>query len=222
MRIALMKPRSKGWSTLAAAALVLAGWVVGIPASAQLNLPQNYEYQWRSPAKFTHAVVFSEAVQPGPSTAALSLFGTMAGPVYRNNAPISSLSTGPVLTTVVLPPLSLTRSGKAIRVIVKGKCAANANTKQVQVLFGSTTITLLNAAANATDFYAEVEVFRTGLNAQQVDVMGYANAAFLNGLDVTSAQAEKSAINVSLNLPTSTASNDVVVNSFAVIGEAAN
>lgn len=191
---------------------------MSLPASAQMNLPQNYEYQLRSPTKFTHTVVFTENSSiNAPPTA---LYGVVSGAVWRLNPNLSSLTTGAVKSSFSLPVNSMIRNGKAIQVFIHGTTAANGNTKVVNFKFGSTTVVLLNAASNNKDFYANIEVRRTGLSTQQISVSGYANAALLNGLSVAATESEKAAIVVDVDAPTTTGAADVVIDQFTVIGEA--
>lgn len=189
-----------------------------LPVSAQLNLPQNYEYQLRAPTKFNHTVVMTvNSSQTPPPTA---LYGVMYGTCYRLNAPLSSLTTGAVSSSVSFPPNSFHRTGKGIRVRIHGTTAANGNTKVVNFKFGSTTVALVNNAGSAKDFWADIEVYRTGLNTQRISVAGYTNDAVIDGLSANSAQNEKAAIVVDVDAPTTTGAADVVIDGFSVYGEA--
>jgi hypothetical protein len=190
-----------------------------LPASAQMNLPQNYNQNVQLSSKFTKTVAFNEAANA--SLSSVNLLGVVDGPVFRNNADISSLSTGAVSTAFTLPAYSFksTRKGKAQTFTIKGTTAANANTKVIQFIYGATTVTLLNAAANAKDFFFRIVVTEYGANSQRISVSGYANAAFVNALDATATQTDSAATVVNLNLPTATTSADVVVSEYTAVGE---
>lgn len=184
-----------------------------LPASAQLtNLPQNYPYQFRSPAKFTRYVTFSLSPQ-GQAMA------NVTGTVYRLNAVANSATGGAVVSQFVLPANSLVTTPNGLKIRVHAVCAANANTKVLTFNFGSQAVALLNAAANATDVYADIEVFRTGPSAQRISVVGYANGALLANLSVNTAQAETAAINMNVTLGTATANSDLVLDGFSIAGE---
>jgi hypothetical protein len=184
-----------------------------LPASAQLtNLPQNFGYQFRSPSKFTRGLYFSLS----PQTVAIA---TATGTMYRLAAPATSATGGAVVTTYTLPANSLTVTPEGLKVRVHAVCAANANAKNVVFNFGGQNITLLNTTANATDVYADIEIYRTGLNTQRVTVAGYANGALLNNLSVNGTQTETAAIAMSVTMGTAVANSDVTLDGYSIYGE---
>lgn len=174
------------------------------------------ERAFREPVRFYKQVNFSMGSgYSGHAPKAMAALGKMFGITG-----VASSATGAATTsTVTLPAYTLIKNGKSLRVRVYGKTAANGNTKVVNFKFGSTTVALLNAAANNKDFFADIEIYRTGKNAQQINVGGYANNALLNGLSTTSAQDETAGIDVTLELPASTGAADVVLQGFSVSGE---
>jgi hypothetical protein len=187
------------------------------PVVAQITLPTTYPNDIPGPTLFRKSAVYQMGA---PRTgAAIPARGFLSGPLYRMNTSLLSKTSGAKSATYVLPAYSLVTSGHALRIRIFGTTAANANTKQVQFVFGGTTITLLNAASNAKDFYADIEVTRTGTNTQQISVAGYSNGVLFNALSATATEAETSAINIKVNLPTATADNDTAVTSFSVSGE---
>lgn len=194
------------------------------PASAQAVLKnQQYQYQWRSPAIFTKQVgMVLGKFNRGGIGANPSFEGAQympEGAIYQLQVPVVSSSGGAVLTQFVLPAGSLVTSGDTLRLRVYATTAANANAKQVQVIWGSQTIVLLNTTSNNLDVYADISIVRTGLNTQRVNVAGYANGALLTGLSVNGTQAETATINVGINLPTAVASSDVSLNGLTIVGE---
>lgn len=200
---------------IAAIALSLMALLPSIPAIAQQWNSGN-ERAFREPTRFYKPVRFSFG--PGVSGAPPQA-GYATGVLSSLNATASSATGAATNASLVLPANTLTTTGKSVRVRVFGTTAANGNTKVVNFKFGSTTIALLNAASNNKDFYADIEIYRTGANAQQISVAGYANNALLNGLSTTSAQAETSPITMQVNMPASTGAADVVLLGFTVIGE---
>jgi hypothetical protein len=191
---------------------VMLALVLGNPALAQLSLPQNFGYQFRSPSKFTRGLYFSLSPQ-GPALA------TALGTAYRLAAPVTSATGGAVVTTYALPANSLSATPNGLKVRVHAVCAANANAKNVVFNFGGQNITLLNTTANATDVYADIEIYRTGLNTQRVTVAGYANNALLANLSVNGTQTETAAINMSITLGTAVANSDVTLDGYSIVGE---
>lgn len=198
---------------LATTALLL----TALPAVAQITLPGHYSDERKERARFTKPVVFRMGAPNGAPAGGQDTL--VAGTMFRLNAQTGSVTTGNTTVGLTLPANTLVTTGHAIRVRVFGTTAANANTKVVTFIWGSTTITLLNAAANAKDFYADIVVTRTGANAQLISVAGYANGALLNGLSVTSAQTETSAINCQVQLGTATANNDALLDDVSILGE---
>lgn len=142
-----------------------------------------------------------------------------AGTLSRLTANVSSITTANVLSSYVLQANSLAAVGDSVFVRIYGTTAANGNTKAVLFKFGTASITLLNAAANAKDFYAEIEIVKTGASTQQINVSGYANAALLTGLSVTASQTDTSNITMSVQLSTATGAADATLTGFAIYGE---
>jgi hypothetical protein len=182
-----------------------------LPASAQLSLPTNYNYNCKSTAKFYKNLVFCLAPNGQQASA--------VGVVYRTAAPVSSSTGGAVVTSFSLPARTLVTTPNALRVRIQGTTAANANTKNVVFNFGSQAITILNTTANNLDFYADIEIYRTGASTQRVNVAGYANNALLTGLSVNATQTETSAIAISVSLGAATANADTVLQNFSIYGE---
>jgi hypothetical protein len=193
--------------------LLLAAMLLATPpASAQVVLPQHYEYQFRADARFYKNLV----VSIGKGGQLASVHSTL----FRLNAPLSSSTSGAVTAGITLPANTLVSNGKGLHIKVWGTTAANANNKTINVKFGSTTIAIMSAvAANNKDFAADLQIYRTGSNAQQINVSGYANNALLTGLGTTSTQTETSTIAVQVQLPTSTGAADVVVTGFTIFGD---
>lgn len=208
-------------SAVALAALLL---TAGLPASAQLNLPQNYEYQWRSATKVTKIMAFtvpSQGAPPGPLSAPTQLMGVFGGEIYRQNAALANVTTGATNVTTTIPAnyWGKTRLAKDLIVYIKGTTAANGNTKVLNLIFGGTSIALMNNAGNNKDFFFKVEIYNTGVNTQQIAVSGYTNAAFVNALDTTTAVTTTAPITLQLNMPTATGAADISVSSYVVQAE---
>lgn len=176
-----------------------------------LNLIQNFNRPFRETTKFFRAV----ACQLGKNDLT-ALTMVIGGALFRLGAVVGSSTGGAVANGVTLPAQSLTITGQAIRLRIKGRTAANANTKVINLLFGSTTVVLLNAASNAKDFSYDVTIYRTGLNAQQIVVNGYANGALIDNLSTTSAQVETGSINLQVQLATATANNDALLQELTI------
>lgn len=197
-----------------ALSILLWNLMTALPA-CHADQPPN-EFAVRTPARFYKHVTFSMGNgQSGLPPQAMSALGKL----FSITGVASSATGAATDSTVTLPKYTLTHTGKLLRVRLYGKTAANGNTKVVNFKFGTTTVALLNAAANNKDFYADIEIYRTGLSTQQINVAGYSNAALLNGLSVTSAQDETATIPITVDLPASTAANDVVLTGFSVTGE---
>lgn len=191
--------------------------ILGVPALAQ---NAGNEYAWRAPTRFYKPVRFSMGRGLLSSPYPQNMNGV--GQISSLSAVANSSTTLTVARTVTLLPYTLVSTGQELHIRVSGTTAANANNKVINFLFGSTTIVLLNAASNAKDFYADVVIYRTAANAQQISVQGYANGAVLNGLSVTSAQAENAAITLGVSVPATTGAADVVINGMTVTGEVSN
>lgn len=184
---------------------------LAVPATAQQSLPSNFQQENRALTRFNKQVV----ITAGRGGQKLNLRGV----AHALTANVPSVTTGATSSTLTLPANSLVQSGYKLHVRVFGRTAANANTKTVTFKFGSTSITLLNAAANAKDLYADIEIRRTGASAQQITVAGYANGALLDGLSTTSTQTETSSIAISVETAATTANNDFILTGFTVVGE---
>lgn len=205
-------------------AAILASLSAMLPAFAQENngltvgsgqTPLHFERQWRENTLFTKRACFTM----GDDEQFLNAKGRMYGLL----APVSSVTTGATVAELTMAKNTFKQNantlGNGLHIRIFGTTAANGNTKQVNFVFGTTTVTLLNAAANAKDFYADIHVYNTGVNTQQICVAGYANAALLNGLSTTSAQTTTAPIAVGVSLPTSTGAADVVLNEVVIDGE---
>lgn len=177
--------------------------------------PIHFEYQFRANSLFTKRTCFSMGAD--------EQFLNATGRMYGLLAPLSSATTGAMPAEVVMAKNTFGQTpnsqGNGLHIRVYGTTAANANTKVVQLIWGSQTITLLNAASNAKDFYADVHIYNTGVNTQEICVAGYANAALLNGLSVAGTQTTTAPITVGINLPTATTAGDVVLNEIEIEGE---
>jgi hypothetical protein len=203
------------------------------PAFAQLQtngqVNNSNEWSMRSNAHFYKRTVFSMgAGQLNSSSGSLGSPQQMTaiGKIYSPAAPVSSITTGATTIGATLPaytfaPMSSTAAfpSRIMHCRVYGRCAANANTKVVQFKFGSQTVTLLNAASNAKDFYAEISIYSTGFKTQQINVAGYANGSILDNLSTSATQDNTTQLSVVLNVPTSTGAADVVINGFEIYGE---
>lgn len=197
--------------------LVLAGLLIGTPVWAQESLPTNYENDVRNKSRFNKTTVIrvgGDGLLVFPP-----LHANVDGIAFRQNALISSNTSTTAVSQLVLPPNALHNTGRGFRIRVHGICAANGNTKVVNFLYGTQSIALLNAAANAKDFYADIMIYRTGLNAQEISVAGYANAALLNGLSVAATQTETASVTIKVSIPATTGAADVVLDDFTIYGE---
>lgn len=72
-----------------------------------------------------------------------------------------------------LPASTLVENGQAVRVIVHGATAANANTKTLRLYFGSTLVGSMSGAANNNTWSFQADVIRTGATTQQANVLGF-------------------------------------------------
>jgi hypothetical protein len=143
----------------------------------------------------------------------------VAGVLYPLSATASSSTAGAVTSTFILPAYSLQYVGDAVTVRIFGTTAANGNTKAVLFKFGTASITLFSAAANAKDYYADIQIVKTAANAQTINVAGYANAAIFNGLSTTTTQTDTAAIAIAVQLSTATANADTTLTGFTVYAE---
>ena len=124
------------------------------------------------------------------------------------------------LFTYTLPANSLATNNHGIKILAWGTTAANANTKQVKVKFGSVTIYDSTAiASNDNPWMYETEIYRTGASAQDfLQKFGVFNAvAILPGF--VSTLAEDLTANVVIEVTgqngTGTA-NDIVAQGWRV------
>lgn len=179
--------------------------------------PLHFERQFREHTLFTKRT----CVSMGADEQLMDVTGRMFGLL----APVSSATGGAVNTGEITIAKNTfgqaaNHKGTGVHIRVYGSTAANGNTKQVNFVWGSTTVALLNAAANNKDFFADIHVYITGSNTQQICVAGYANNAFLNALSTTSTQATTATILAGVSLPASTGAADVVLNEIVIEGEA--
>ncbi|HEY9791444.1 MAG TPA: hypothetical protein V6D22_13655 [Candidatus Obscuribacterales bacterium] len=191
---------------------ILTLFTVALPAVAQVSEPLQFEYKFRAPALFTKTAVFTI----GSGGQKMDNYGT----IFRTQGTVSSVTSGTTTVGVTLPARTLISNGHGIRLRVAGRCAANANAKTINVVFGSATIQILNAvASNGKDFYADVMIYRTGLNAQQISVAGYANGALIDNLSTATTQVETGTLALQVQVPASTGAADVVINDVSIFGE---
>lgn len=208
-----------------------------LPASAQfaytgLKTPAN-EKQVREATHFFRKVTLGMGAgnlnsSSGSGDTPQPMYAT--GKIFSLTAPVSSVTTGATSIGVILPANTINISstgqgngaGKVLYVRIFGTTAANANTKVANLIFGSTSIPIQNAASNNKDFEAEATIYATGYNAQQIACWGFSNGAISNALSTTSAQANGSPINVGVTLPASTANGDVVITNLEIYGESYN
>ncbi|HEY9792082.1 MAG TPA: hypothetical protein V6D22_16870 [Candidatus Obscuribacterales bacterium] len=197
--------------------LLVALFAIGMPADSQTITAHAVNSKLKNNLEITGTLKVD-----GQSTFAEGSGGALFNPVgilSLITANVASATGGAVTSTYSLPANTLNAVGAAVRVRIYGTTAANANTKQVQFLWGGTTITLLNAASNAKDVYADIEIVKTGSNTQQINVAGYANGALMNALSTTSTQTDTSAIAMTVNLPTATTAGDTTITGFDIFAE---
>lgn len=90
------------------------------------------------------------------------------------------------LFTYTVPGGTLYRDGVSVRIRAWGKTAANANTKNLKVYFGSTAVYTSGAiAANDRDWVIDTTVVRAGANDQRFSVTGVYNAAAIVNCSTT-------------------------------------
>lgn len=172
----------------------------------------------------------SPTVCPGFPTITLNRQQSIAG--VGNGAD----ATDDVLFTYTMPANVLSRNGDAILVRVIGSVAANGNTKTITVNFGSINFKIVNASgnANAALFDYTVRVVRTGSKLQYGLLAGGANGTTVTGFAkaredgagnvavLSMAQDDTTALVINVTGKSgSSAANDVVVNEFEVLMEAA-
>ena len=193
-----------------------AALLIGLPGFAQTapNIPANYATQERNTTKFTKIVAMEVG---GNGVAALN--GVIKGDVYRLIAPVSSVTTGATNVGVTIPVNGFGSVGKSLHLRVFGTTAANANTKAINLLFGTATITLIANAGNAKDFFFDIDIYSTGTNTQQVNVTGWANGALLNQVSTTATQNTKITNILQVNVPASTGAADVVLNEVTIAAD---
>lgn len=112
------------------------------------------------------------------------------------------------LFTYTLPGGTLYRDGTAIRLRAWGKTAANANTKNLKVYFGSTAVYTSGAVvANDRDWVIDTTVVRAGASDQRFSVTGvYNSAAVVNCSTTTQTLASDVIIKVTGE---ATSNNDI-------------
>ena len=79
---------------------------------------------------------------------------TMIGAANVNVTPVGNVGGGvDNLMTYTLPANSLSANGKGVRITAWGYAAANANAKQLVVMFGSTAVATLDLVVNETIYW---------------------------------------------------------------------
>lgn len=100
------------------------------------------------------------------------------------------------LISYSLPANSLVANGKGLRITAWGICAANADNKTIKLYFGTAVLATPTAATNGKNWYLEMEVYRTGLNAQAVFGVGQVDTTAVTPLVTTAAITETAAITI--------------------------
>ena len=200
---------------LATALLLNIGVLMGLPALAQLTYDKQAQFKFSAPAHFNEGVT-GQAGKGG-------LRYVNGGTIWRMLANTGNVTGSATLVGITLPARTfnaLSGTGRAIRIRIQGQTAANANTKTLNLLFGGTSVVVLNAASNNQTIYVDAIIRRTGTNTQQISIAGYANNALLNTGSTTSAQTETGTVVLQVQMPAATANNDIILNDVTITGEA--
>lgn len=193
--------------------LIALGALIAQPVGAQVSQPTQFPLKQKGPT-LTDVLVSSV----GTGGQKLVQGGTLW--CMRTNT--GNVTGSATLVGITLPARTFNAlSGfRSIRIRAQAQTAANANNKTINLLFGSTSISILNAvAANNKTIYVDAVIRRTGLNTQQISVAGYANSAVLDAGSTTSAQTETSPIVLQVQMPAATANNDIVLTDVLITGE---
>jgi hypothetical protein len=110
------------------------------------------------------------------------------------------------------------KGGRYLRIIARGRCAANADNKTMKLYFGSSVITTPTAATNNKKWYLELEVFRTGSSTQYVSGSGIVDVTPVSPFTNTaSAETDTAAIVIKCTGTNGTAAaNDIVCEALTV------
>jgi len=130
-------------------------------------------------------------------------------------------TTGLVIETVAtcaLPAGFLAVDGQSVTFTASGSCAANANSKTVQVVFGADTVgtAFTSTGCNNTTWMVQGQVIRRSATTQAMywGYQGNGNAG--NGSYTAGAQTLANSISVLLRLTTPVAAGDLTMQSFQV------
>lgn len=81
----------------------------------------------------------------------------------------TAVTTEEDLMSYILPANTLLKDGQGVRIRAHFSLGANANNKTLKIYFGATAAIIVGpVASNAKDTILEVEVYRTGVGAQDV------------------------------------------------------
>lgn len=127
------------------------------------------------------------------------------------------------LATYTLPASTLSANGKALRITVWGVGAANANSKTIKVVLGSTVVSQMVSTASAAGYDLQALVVRSASNAQSS--RGFASQNTQTGgagvptgyiLPTTSTETDTSTIAITIKATTPTAAADFTLRGFIV------
>lgn len=139
--------------------------------------------------------------------------GARVGGVLTTNttqAGTTAVTTEEELWTYSLPANTLNANGKAVKITAYGTCAANGNTKNMRVYFGSTAGVLLTGAFNGSSWKIVVIVTRTGETAQLLSGAGQAGGT-ANTNVTTASQTLSGAVAIAMKGTNGTAAADDIV-----------
>ncbi len=140
----------------------------------------------------------------------------MGGTLFVNTSVVGNIGTGEddlVLTSI--QPNSLNQNGRGIRFKAWGNKANNANAKTLRVYFGSALVGTLSLAVSAVGTWmVELQVFRTGANAQSYSCHIHEDAASSRS-NGTLSQTDTSTIAVKCT-GQATADNDITENTMII------
>jgi len=130
----------------------------------------------------------------------------VSGRIHTNYTAVGNVGAGEDdLMTYPLKGGSLDLDGKVIRVWAFGTHAANGNSKRIRVYFGSTLVGDVTSTENATTWFVDLKIFRTGATAQLTNI--HMRTAGQIDLRITT-PAETLSGNVTIKLTGEATSND--------------
>lgn len=157
-------------------------------------------------------------------SAGQAVYPTQTYPYQSSNlslfADFTSRTTGTTsietIVTYTLPAGYLSTDGQAVYFVAAGMCAANANSKVIEVYFGATAVSTLTTTCNNAGWRTEGEIVRTSSTAQWSGSHIYLSTNTGGARSIALAESLGSAVDIRVRFTTASAAGDLTLKYFRV------